>query len=77
MKQLKAFRSSCISVILLSWFVRPTLFSVRSCQKVQYTNICFFIEIFSAILEVHKKVVDQRDQYAHDCEQMRRSATPR
>lgn len=31
----------------------------------------------NAILEVHKKVVDQRDQYAHDCEQMRRSATPR
>lgn len=33
--------------------------------------------LYSAILEVHKKVVDQRDQYAQDCEQMRRSATPR
>ena len=33
--------------------------------------------ICSAIMEVHKKVVDQRDQYSQDCEQMRRSATPR
>ncbi|XP_068693975.1 translin-associated factor X-interacting protein 1-like [Montipora foliosa] len=31
----------------------------------------------NAIIEVHKRVVDQRDQYAQDCEQMRRSATPR
>lgn len=35
------------------------------------------MEEHNAILEVHKRVVDQRDQYAQDCEQMRRSATPR
>ena len=32
---------------------------------------------YSALLDVHKKVVEQRDQYAIECEQMRRSATPR
>lgn len=42
---------------------------------VQTVSDCLLF--YSAILEVHKKVVEQRDQYAHDTEQMRRSATPR
>ena len=40
-----------------------------------------FLDIYvwfhSALLEVYKKVLEQRDQYGLECEQMRRSATPR
>jgi len=31
----------------------------------------------SALIDVHKKVIEQRDEFALDCERMRQSATPR
>ena len=31
----------------------------------------------STLIDVHKKVIEQRDNYATDCERIRQSATPR
>ena len=31
----------------------------------------------TSLLDIHKKIVEQRDSYATQCERMKRSATPR